>query len=345
MSSPRRRSEEQPNDHDNLLIADSSQDDTDSDADSALAVSLASSSESLASSIMRHREENGRTYHAFKEGKYVLPNDEILSAQTENDRLDLQHMLFTLTFDGRLTNHPSSNQGSLRRVLDAGTGTGVWAMDYAEDHPETQVVGIDLSPTQPSFVPPNLTFYIDDLEDPWTFSYKFDLIHGRMLTGSIRDWPKFIQQSYDNLESGGWLELADILLELRSDDDTIPEGCAASKWGDLMLEAADKFGAPLDSCTRYKQQLLDAGFVDVVETTYKWPSNSWPRDPKFKEMGLWNYENLGNGASGLSLALFTRALGWTAEEVEVFLVNVRRDMKNRAIHGWWPIYVVYGRKP
>jgi hypothetical protein len=52
-----------------------------------------------------------------------------------------------------------------------------------------------------------------------------------------------------------------------------------------MLEAADKFGAYLDSGTRYKQQLLDAGFVDVVETIYKWPTNPWPRDPKFKEMG------------------------------------------------------------
>lgn len=52
-----------------------------------------------------------------------------------------------------------------------------------------------------------------------------------------------------------------------------------------MLEAADKFGAPLDSCKRYKQQLADAGFVDIVETMYKWPSNGWPRDPKFKEMG------------------------------------------------------------
>ncbi|KNB16444.1 hypothetical protein FOXG_14305 [Fusarium oxysporum f. sp. lycopersici 4287] len=289
---------------------------------------------------MRHRIENGRSYHAFKEGKYVLPNDE-----TENDRLDLQHMLFTLTFDGSLINHPQENGSSRRRVLDAGTGTGVWAIDYAEDHPESHVIGVDLSPTQPTFVPPNLTFYIDDLEDPWTFSTKFDLIHGRMLTGSIRDWPKFIQQSYDNLESDGWLELKDILLEFKSDDNTIPEGCAATKWGELMLEAADKFGAPLDSCKRYKQQLADAGFVDIVETMYKWPSNGWPRDPKFKEMGLWNYENLGNGASGLSMALFTRALGWTAEEVEVFLVDVRKDMRNHAIHGWWPIYVVYGRKP
>jgi methylase of polypeptide subunit release factors len=56
---------------------------------------------------------------------YVLPNDE-----AENERLDLQHMLFTLTFDGKLSNLPLDKANSPRRVLDAGTGTGVWAIDY-----------------------------------------------------------------------------------------------------------------------------------------------------------------------------------------------------------------------
>ncbi|EKJ73108.1 hypothetical protein FPSE_06721 [Fusarium pseudograminearum CS3096] len=256
MSSPRDLPRDEGiTDHPNHLVADS-QDDTDSDADSALALSTTTVfGEFIGIACFEYYETSSRK----RSQGYVLPNDE-----TENDRLGF----------------------SPRRVLDAGTGTGVWAMDYAEDNPEAQVVGIDLSPTQPDFVPPNLTFYIDDIEDQWTFSYKFDMIYARMMTGSIRDWPKFIQQSYDNLESGGWLELSDILMQLHSDDDTIPEGCAAAKWGDLMLEAADKFGAPLDSCLRYKQQLLDAGFVDVVETIYKWPSNPWPRDPKFKEMVL-----------------------------------------------------------
>ncbi|KAK0387404.1 hypothetical protein NLU13_5716 [Sarocladium strictum] len=312
----------------------------DGDTDSAYAESIASSSASLASSIFRSRSENGRTYHAFKEGKYVLPNDD-----SENERLDLQHMLFQLTLDGKLFCSPGGAGSKSHRVLDVGTGTGIWAVDYADDHPDAEVVGVDLSAIQPTFVPANLKFFIDDVEDPWTYNYKFDFIYSRMLTGSIRDWPKFIQQCYDNLESGGWLELADILLDFSTDDGTVSADSPAKKWGDLMLEAADKFGAPLDSCTRYKQQLQDAGFVDVVEQVYKWPSYVWPRDPKFKEMGMWTYENLGNGGSGLSLALFTRALGWTAEEVEVFLVQVRKDMKNPSVHGWWPIYIVYGRKP
>ncbi len=158
------------------------------------------------------------------------------------------------------------------------------------------------------------------------------------------------------------MEITDILLDFMTDDDSIPPGCAAAKWGQYMLEAAKKWGRPLDSPKFYKQQLEDAGFVNVVELIYKWPSNSWPRDRKHKELGtynatapmhiilvvplatnrgrrpgFWAYEDLGEGASGLSMALFTRALGWTAEAVETFSADVRRDMANRSIHGWWPM--------
>ncbi len=45
-------------------------------------------------------------------------------------------------------------------------------------------------------VPPNCKFEIDDYEEDWTFG-KFDFIHGRVLTGSLRDWPRFFQQAYE----------------------------------------------------------------------------------------------------------------------------------------------------
>lgn len=40
-------------------------------------MSLFSSTASLRSSILRSMEENGRKYHGYKEGKYVLPVDEV----------------------------------------------------------------------------------------------------------------------------------------------------------------------------------------------------------------------------------------------------------------------------
>lgn len=43
----------------------------------------------------------------------------------------MQHHVFYLTFDGALHTCPAGKEGPpLRRVLDAGTGTGIWAMDF-----------------------------------------------------------------------------------------------------------------------------------------------------------------------------------------------------------------------
>lgn len=90
------------------------------DADSSLedGASIAPSTSSLSSSIRKHRFENGRTYHAYKEGSYVLPNDE-----EENDRLDHMNHLISLTLDEKLYLSPLP-KGKIHRVLDVGTGTG-----------------------------------------------------------------------------------------------------------------------------------------------------------------------------------------------------------------------------
>jgi hypothetical protein len=40
-------------------------------------MSVFSSTVSLRSSILRSIEENGRRYHGYKDGKYLLPDDEV----------------------------------------------------------------------------------------------------------------------------------------------------------------------------------------------------------------------------------------------------------------------------
>jgi hypothetical protein len=57
----------------------------------------------------------------------------------------------------------------------------------------------------------------------------------------------------------------------------------------LLLEASKKLGVPLDSARQYKQQMAEAGFRDIVQVEYKWPTNGWPRDRKHKEIGEWTY--------------------------------------------------------
>jgi hypothetical protein len=42
-----------------------------------------------------------------------------------------------------------------------------------------------------------------------------------------------------------------------------------------------------------------------------------------------------NGLEGLSIALFTRILGWSIEEVQVLLAHVRKEMLQRSVHAYW----------
>lgn len=37
------------------------------------------------------------------------------------------------------------------KILDVGTGTGIWAIEMGDDYPSAEILGTDLSPTQPSW--------------------------------------------------------------------------------------------------------------------------------------------------------------------------------------------------
>ncbi|KAH7237855.1 hypothetical protein NCS52_01566400 [Fusarium sp. LHS14.1] len=315
--------------------------DVDDEEDSTVGDDNASSTASVTSSILNYRLENGRTYHAYKEGKYYMPNDE-----KENNRLDLQHNLFLLTFGNKLgLSPPNLPEFKTGRVLDLGTGTGIWAIDFADEHPETEVIGVDLSPTQPEFVPPNLKFEIDDVDEDWTYSLPFNYIHSRMMNASVKSWLEYLRKMFKNLTPGGYAELQDVDVILQSDDNTLTKDHALRKWGDLLAKAAREHGRPFIETCQLRHIMADVGFVDIEETPFKWPTNQWPKDKRFKELGAWSSVNTEDSLEGLSMALFTRCLGWTPEEVGVFLVDVRKDLNNPSIHAYWSIRSVYGRKP
>lgn len=45
-----------------------------------------------------------------------------------------------------------------------------------------------------------------------------------------------------------------------------------------------------------------------------------------------------------TLALMTRVGGWSADQVQVFLSGVRKEMMDRKIHMYAKVYLVYGQK-
>lgn len=167
------------------------------ETDSAYNDDSASDTTSLKTAILNYKYRNGRRYHAYKEGSYWGPNDE-----AQADQLDIFHHICLLLLDGELNLAPITKNPM--HVLDVGTGTGIWAIDFADRFPSAEVLGTDLSPTQPSLVPPNLRFEVDDCTDPWLFRKEsFDFIHVRSLYGCVADWPTFYREALEFVNMHG----------------------------------------------------------------------------------------------------------------------------------------------
>jgi hypothetical protein len=79
----------------------------------------------------------------------------------------------------------------------------------------------------------------------------------------------------------------------------------------------------------------EAGFINVEEHILKLPVGGWPRDPRLKKCGIFEMVNMTEGISGLTMMLFTRCLRWSREQVEAFLVNVRKEAKDKKIHSYY----------
>lgn len=216
------------------------------------------------------------------------------------------------------------------------TDSFLFVSSPAEQNPESDVLGTDLSPIQPEYVPANCHFEIDDAEDEWVFSHPFDYIHGRYMCAFLKDFGKLFRSAYANLKPGGWVEFQETLINFQAIDNTL-EGTALQKWNKLLLEGIRAMGRNAMSAVKYKKHMADAGFINITEQKFAVPATPWAKGRDEKTLGAMQMANNLEGVSGLTMTVFTRSLGWAPEQVERLLVDVRKDMKDRNIHAYVPM--------
>ncbi|KAK8180508.1 SAM dependent methyltransferase [Phyllosticta capitalensis] len=315
-------------------------DETSEESDSSNTEADASSATtSLRSCTWDYPFENGRRYNAYRFGEYWCPNDEQQAEQQA-----ICHHLCNMTLDGRLFLAPIGDRP--HRVLDIGTGTGLWALAFADAFPCAEVIGTDLSPIQPTAVPPNLRFEVDDCTRPWTFAPdSFDYIHIRCLSGSVADWPAFYAECMKALKPSGFIEQLEFGLSPQSEDGTVAPDSAFALWSRSLPAAGDAWGKSLRSVDEAASQISAAGFIDVVEKRWKWPIGGWVDEARLRELGVWNRLHWHQGIEGWAMFLLTRGLNWSRDEVRVFLAKMRRMLRDRRVHAHQDVSVVYARKP
>ncbi|KAF8543265.1 S-adenosyl-L-methionine-dependent methyltransferase [Trichophaea hybrida] len=284
--------------------------------------SYESSVASVAFSIDEYRVENGRLYHTyFGDNKNPLPVDEI-----EQQRLDVHHEVFLRLLHDRLYLAPLKDP---QRILDIGTGSGIWAVEMADKFPKAEVIGTDLSPVQPA-----CHFEIDDAE--MDFSYQsdwFDFIHIRNLAQAITNWPALLSEVYRCTKPGGFVEFAELGSVVHSDDNTLGPNNGVQILCSKICEAMSKAGRRshmLSSSMR--EDLQNAGFIDIHKTDKKQPLGPWPKDPRLKQVGSLALVSCEAGFYAYGMDMLTRVLGMSAEEAVRYCNQAVKHAKDKQRH-------------
>lgn len=214
-------------------------------------------------------------------------------------------------------------------------GRAAWAIEFADAHPNCEVIGTDLSPIQPDVVPPNLKFLVDDASAEWAYSTPFDYIHTRALSSGIKNWPKFLVQCFQHLKPGGWLELQEYHLPFEN----FAEGDAAQHstfltWSRTLTDAIGKSGVDVTAATTlgHPKRLRDQGFIKVEIVNAKWPVGPWAKGEKEKRIGALFLTDLEGNAENLSKRIMVGMMGVSDEDFAKTMDAVDRDMNDSRLH-------------
>lgn len=111
------------------------------------------------------------------------------------------------------------------------------------------------------------------------------------------------------IKPGGWIQDMEMSIMWKSDDGTVTDDHLLNEWSRISIDAAKKIGKTFENAQFTKENMIKAGFVDVVEKKYKMPVRGWSSDPKLKEIGRWNALYFQQGIEGMCLYLLNVIMG------------------------------------
>lgn len=123
-----------------------------------------------------------------------------------------------------------------------------------------------------------------------------------------------------------------------------PDHPVVQYWA-LIIEALAALGVNFNATLLLEQMMRDAGFVNVSCRIFHVPIGLWPKNKVLKLVGLYWRTILIDGLSPIAYGPMTRGLKWSKEQVDVWLVEVRKAYMEGWVHSYMPLYIITGQKP
>ncbi|KAH6856168.1 hypothetical protein B0I37DRAFT_301586 [Chaetomium sp. MPI-CAGE-AT-0009] len=219
----------------------------------------------------------------------------------------------------------------------------IWAIEVGDRFPKARVRGIDLSPSQPAWVPPNVDFLVDDCEQGEWLDRDVDFVHFRFMTVVLKDVAGVLRRAYESLKPGGWIELQELCAEILCDDNTMPDNDPVKYMYELCHRAFSKFGMDVTLPKILEPMLRDAGFEKIQCVVKKVPIGPWARDKTLRVIGMYQKIAIQDLMPVLAGRPFT-ALGMSEMESQVTLAHARRGLADTGVHRYFHYYFWFAQK-
>lgn len=125
----------------------------------------------------------------------------------------------------------------------------------------------------------------------------------------------------------------------------MPHNHPVAQYWALINEALGVLGVNFNATLHLEEMMRETGFTNVSCRILHVPIGVWPKNSILKLVGLYWRTILIDGLQPIAIGPLTRGLKWSKEQVDLWLVDVRKAYMDNSLHSHMPLYIICGQKP
>lgn len=108
---------------------------------------------------------------------------------------------------------------------------------------------------------------------------------------------------------------------------------ATKRYIELVVCGAQSLGIDVDGFGEMERLMTERGFENIEVKRFKWPMGIWARGAYYRNIATMFKQNILMVLEALALRPLTH-LGWSAEEIQVFLAEVRKELRENRVDAY-----------